>query len=202
MVVKLRVPKKRPRLLNKLEQHIADLPGEAVLRPKNSTIIGRITRPVGVRGEVKAYSESHHPDRLFGLKAITVRIRDGYRKLDVLDTRQVNGQIRLLLKGIESPEEASILTGCEIVVSGDERPDMLEDEYYVDDLIGCRAVADDNTELGIIREVLAQAHHDLWVIDGPIGEVLVPAVKEYIIDVDLHRHMVVIRRVEGLWVDE
>ncbi len=181
---------------------ISSLPGQPAKQPATPVIIGRIARPVGVRGEVKVYSESHEPDRFTGLNEITVRLNESYRRLSVLNTRRTGNFFKISLEGIVNPEDAAVLNGCEIVIDESERLKLPEDEYYVDDLVGMRAVADDGTELGFIQEVLHQDHHDLWVIEGQFGEILVPAIKEFILEIDLNRHCTVIRRVEGLWAED
>jgi len=165
----------------------------------NPISIGRIARPVGVNGDVKVYSISNEPEHLTGLAKITVALPEGFRKLNILRSKRTNNWLRMTLEGIETREDAYLLSGCEIVIASSELPKPSTDEYYIDDLIGCRVIADDDTELGIIKEVMKQGHHDLWVIDGYFGEILVPAVKEYIVKVDVRNHLIVIRRIEGLW---
>ena len=196
-------PKRNPSLRNNPDPPvISSLPGQPAKQPATPVIIGRIARPVGVRGEVKVYSESHEPDRFTGLNEITVRLNESYRRLSVLNTRRTGNFFKISLEGIVNPEDAAVLNGCEIVIDESERLKLPEDEYYVDDLVGMRAVADDGTELGFIQEVLHQDHHDLWVIEGQFGEILVPAIKEFILEIDLNRHCTVIRRVEGLWAED
>ncbi len=175
------------------------MPGRPASKPANPTVIGRIARPVGVRGEVKVYSESLNPERLLELEEVTVSLALDYRKFNVLDIRQTGSCFRFALEGINSPEEAAILSGGEIVVPHTDRLSLPEDEYYIDDLIGCRAVSDDGEELGMIKEIWNQGHHDLWIIDGSFGEILVPAVKEFILGINLAEHSIVVKRVEGLW---
>jgi len=136
---------------------------------------------------------------LLGLEEVTVSLVTDYRKFNVLNIRQTGGCFRFALEGINSPEEAAILSGGEIVVPHTDRSGLPEDEYYIDDLIGCRAVSDDGEELGLIKEIWNQGHHDLWVIDGPFNEILVPAVKEFILGINVDKHSVVIKHVEGLW---
>ena len=166
---------------------------------ENSIIVGRIARPIGVRGEVKVYTESLYPDRIMKFEHLIINTQDGFQKLKVHACERTGNCYRFSLEGIETPEEAAKLSGCEIVIADSERQTLPDGEYYVDDLIGCRAVDDDGAEIGLIREIWQLGHHDIWVIDGFDEEILVPAVKEFILDVDLHRHRVVIKHMKGLW---
>ena len=162
-------------------------------------MIGRIGRPVGVRGDVKVYAESCSPERIIGLERIIIRLNSGYRSLRIKGVRQIGGWFRVSIDGIGSPEAAALLSGAEIVVPSSERVTLPGGEYYVDDIVGCLVLSDGGDEVGFVREVWHQPHHDLWVIDGPSGEVFVPAVREFISEVDLNRHRVVVKWVEGLW---
>ncbi len=148
---------------------------------------------------MKVHLESVNNDRLRKLKQITIAIGNGYRRFKILTVQRIGEHLRLSVDGVNSPEEAALLTGGEIVVSRRDRPDLGVDEYYIDDLIGCRVISSDGEELGLIREVWQQGHHDLWVIDGPLDEILVPAVREFILGVDINEHKVLIKHIEGLW---
>lgn len=196
-------PKRNPNPRNNPDlPKVSSLPGQPAEQPVSPVIIGRIARPIGIRGEVKVYSVSHEPDRFTGLGEITIRLNECYRRLTVLNTIRTGNFFRLSFEGINNPEDAAVMNGCEIVIGESERLKLPDDEYYVDDLVGMRAIADDGTELGFIMEVLHQDHHDLWVIEGQYGEILVPAIKEFILEIDLNRHCTVIRHVEGLWTED
>ena len=166
---------------------------------ENPVIVGRIARPIGVKGEVKVYADSSHPERMLEFEHLIISTPNGYLKLKVCACVRTGGCFRVSLEGIDTPEQAAEFSGCEIVISGRDKPTLLDGEYYVDDLVGCRAVDDGGTEIGLLREVWHQDHHDIWVIDGYGEEILVPAVKEFILDVDLQQHRVTIKRVKGLW---
>ena len=196
-------PQRNPSRRNNHDSlNVSSLPGLPAKQPATPVIIGRIARPIGIQGEIKVYSISHEPNRFTGMREITVRLNERHRRLSVLNTKRTGQFFRLTIEGINNPEEAAILSGCEIVIDESERLKLPDDEYYVDDLVGMRAVADDGTELGFIQEVMHQDHHDLWVIEGQFGEILVPAIKEFILEIDLNRHCTVIRRIEGLWAEK
>ena len=143
--------------------------------------------------------ESTHPERLLRFKEIIVRMHNQHRLLTVESVEQAGSWFRVKLSGLNSPEEAAMFSGWEIITSTAERPKLDEGEFYIDDLIGCVVYTDDDEELGLLREVMSQAHHDLWVVDGFDGEILIPAVKDIIVGVDVRQHRIVIKRIEGLW---
>lgn len=177
------------------------LPGEPTHPIADPMVIGIIARPVGVNGEVKVNKTSEGcPRCLYALeKHVIVRLGEQFRKLIITAQSPTSNWVRYKFEGVDTPEEADTLRGAEIVIPWENRPEKGKDEYYVDDLIGCSVVADDDTELGYLSEVLHFDHHDIWKVDGCFGEVLIPAVKEFVISVDVKSHRIVIRRIEGLW---
>lgn len=175
------------------------MPGEPTADLLDPVVIGRFARPVGVKGEVKVVSPNQSPERLIDLKHITVDLGSACRRFHVDSISQGGKYLRYKLHGFDSPESVSILTGMEIVISEADRTDPGEGEYFIDKLVGCRAVSDDGEELGILTEIWQQSAQDIWVIDGQFGEILVPAVKEFILNVDMERHIITVKRVEGLW---
>lgn len=181
-----------------VKNNVVGLPGTTVSPPVDPIVIGRIARPVGVKGEAKAVSTSGSPDLILNKNRIVIRSQDQYRSLRVSRSQLTGKWIRLKFDGINTPEDVAVLTGAEIVIPAADRPESDEHEYYVDDLVGCTVIADDGEVIGFLQEVWHQGHHDIWVIDGLAGEVLIPAVKEFILSVDLEKHMITIKRVDGL----
>lgn len=179
--------------------NFADLPGEPSKEVLDPVVIGRFARPVGVRGEVKVVSPNQSSERLNGLKSVTVDMQAGYRRFKVENIFDTGSSLRYKLKGFDSPESVAVLTGSEIIIPSAERKDPGKDEYFVDKLVGCRAVSDDGEELGFIVEIWQHSAQDIWVIEGQFGEILVPAVKEFILDVNIDAHIIIVKRMEGLW---
>ena len=162
-------------------------------------VIGSIARPVGVRGDVKAVSTAGHPQRLVDLESVIVGRDNEWSRLTVQAAKLSGKWVKIKFESIDSPEQASRLSGAEIVIPSAERMTLSADEYYVDELIGCSVVSDTGTELGFLVEVMHQAHHDIWVVDGPLGEILFPAVSEHIVSTDVEAHRIEVRYYEGLW---
>jgi 16S rRNA processing protein RimM len=181
---------------------VAALPGEPVESLEDPVVVGRIVRVVGLRGELKVLLESDDPERLQTSESVVIRRNGDCRRLAMKRCQAVGGGVRLSLGGIETPESAAQLVGGEIIAESADRPAIAAGNYYADDIVGCEASADDGTPLGKVREVLEQGHHDIWVVEGKFGEILVPAVKQYILAVDLEAHRITVRRVDGLWDEE
>ncbi|MFH0765033.1 MAG: ribosome maturation factor RimM [Calditrichota bacterium] len=175
------------------------LPGTPGICPHDPVVIGRIARPVGLHGDLKVVVESAAPERFADMKTITLRLREEFRSFEITHCDFSGVWLRLHLTGVECAEIAGLLNGAELVIPASERIQLELDAYFIDDIVGCAVIADDGQELGFIQEIWHQGHHDLWVVDGPRGEIIVPAVHKYIREVDLARHRIYLNPAEGLW---
>ncbi len=162
-------------------------------------VIGKIVRPIGVKGEVKVIFDSGDSERLDGMDSVIVSLRDGCYTFDIESSHALNGYARVALAGVDSIDHAELIRNGELVVSDKDLPPLDDDEFYIDRLIGCNVEADDGEVLGTVQEVIDQGHHDIWSVLGPKGEILIPARTEFIVRVELDARLVVVKRIPGLW---
>ncbi len=167
----------------------------------NPVLIGRFLKPFGLAGELRVRSETMNLDRWKYLKQVYIQngIDSSFYRYEIEKYSLSDNRIRLVLKGVNSSETASLLTNREIFIPEADRAPVAENEFYIDNLIGFSAETEDGDFIGILIEVLQQGHHDLWVFDGPFGEVLIPAIHEFILNVDEEKHGITVREVKGLW---
>ena len=163
--------------------------------------IGVITRPHGVLGEMKVYPVTDDIKRFKGMKEILMGPPEG-QKGD-LSTVRVEGvrfqknMVLLKLSGIESPEEARKLSQYQLYVKREDAIPLSDGEYYVSDLIGLSVLSEKGEKLGILKDVLKTAANDVYVVKGE-REILVPAVKEYVLSIDLPKGEMTVLFVEGM----
>lgn len=163
--------------------------------------IGVITRPHGVLGEMKVYPVTDDIKRFKGMKEILMGPPEG-QKGD-LSTVKVDGvrfqknMVLLKLSGIESPEEARKLSQYQLYVKREDAIPLSDGEYYVSDLIGLSVLSEKGKKLGILKDVLKTAANDVYVVKGE-REILVPAVKEYVLSIDLPKGEMTVLFVEGM----
>jgi 16S rRNA processing protein RimM len=156
------------------------------LSPDDLIQIGIVTKPWGVRGEVKVRLTSDIPDRLAGLEGIW--LFDGgttIRYHAVKGIKQLNDAVALRLEGVDTREAAEEVRNWEVAVPEAERARLAEDEYYIYDLIGLRVEDREGTPLGELTRVWQGAAQDVFEIATADGPVLIPAVAAYVIEIDL-----------------
>jgi 16S rRNA processing protein RimM len=128
-----------------------------------------------------------------------LRLEDG-RTLTVEATRP-HGH-RLLVKFEQVPDRtvAEALRGQVLLVPAADAPPPAAGSFWVHQVVGLEVVTDAGVPLGRVREVLHNPANDIWVTDGPGGEVLIPALGDVVVDVDLDGGRAVVREIEGLTV--
>jgi 16S rRNA processing protein RimM len=105
------------------------------------------------------------------------------------------------LKGIDSLEAARELVGARVYVRREELPAPEEDEYFVADLVGCAVATADGVPVGHVAGVVSGPAHDWLEIRRAGGEeVLLPAVSEFVREVDVAGRRIVVAPPEG-WLD-
>jgi 16S rRNA processing protein RimM len=153
-------------------------------RPGTITL-GRVTKAHGIRGEVKValYADAWEPFR--GLTECVVASPGGpFRLFEIESARDHGRAIVLKFAGIDSPEAASALAGCEVAIPRAEAPPLPEDTFYHYDILGLDVVVGEQT-LGTVREILETPAHDVYVIRGALGDWLLPVTRAHIRRVDV-----------------
>jgi 16S rRNA processing protein RimM len=146
-------------------------------------VIGRVVAPRGIRGELKVEIHTEDPERFHHLPQ--VYLGDGYTRYAVTRARLFKGQALLQLEGIETREDAELWRNAYVYISLNDALPLDADEFYHYQLIGLAVHTEEGEALGRVAEVLATGANDVYVIRGEGGELLLPAIKEVIRQVDL-----------------
>ena len=149
----------------------------------------------GVRGEVRVRLET---DVLANLEAGRRVYVGPQRDPTEIEAFHPGIKPRLKLRGVHTREEARDLRGAEVVVPLADAASLPAGSYYGVELIGARVVALDGEPVGTLREVIATGSNDVYVVRGPDGEVLVPAIPDVVQDFDPERRVLTIDLIEGL----
>ena len=81
----------------------------------------------------------------------------------------------------------------------EEAQDLEEDEYYIADLIGMKVVTEDGTSVGILKDVMETGANDVYVVQDAQGkELLLPAIHQCILDVDIEKNIMTVHLMKGL----
>ncbi len=164
-------------------------------------MIGRIARAHGVRGELRVEVLTELPERLTWLERVYLsRDPDDEEPeaVTVTNVRFHKGQALVTLTGTTSREAAEELRSSYLLVPIAEAIPLEEDEYYYYQLEGLEVVSDEGERLGTIREVLETGANQVFVVDGPAGELLLPNTEEVVLEVDLEAGRMTVHLLAGL----
>ena len=150
-------------------------------------IIGEITKPQGVRGELKLRPATCDVSRFEGLKTVFLREGEGYREVRVHVRSYCDDAVFLSMEGVNSRDDAEKLRGSFVYVDRAHAVELDEDSNFICDLEGLEGIADDGTRLGKLVEVMQPGGGDVYVFQGKKGEILVPALKSVVLKVDLQK---------------
>lgn len=158
------------------------------------TAVGRVTKPHGTAGEIRVYAfESGAPNLRRGRPVWVAGLQ---RR--VLRMRFDRDEYIVKLDGVNDRDAAEALRGelFEIPDAQVRRND--EESYFLHELIGLEVVTQEGEELGKIIEVLQPGANDVYVVKGPRGELLVPAIADVIYEIDTSTGRMVITPLAGM----
>ncbi|MFP4343593.1 MAG: ribosome maturation factor RimM [Anaerolineales bacterium] len=163
--------------------------------------VGRIGRPHGVRGELRAEILTDAPERLPEIPQVYLGRR--HTPYKVQSVRLHKGMMLLQLEGVEDRDAAEALRGALVQVAVQDALPLEEGEYYQYQLVGVDVETEAGEPLGQIVEVLNLPEaNDVLVVEGARGEVLLPVTQEVVVDLDLEARRLVVRLLPGLLADE
>ena len=148
-------------------------------------ILGRVVKAHGVRGEVKValVAESWEPFRTLG-RCWLGPPAGPYQPFRLERGQGCGREVALKLGGVDTPEAAAVLVGHEVAIPRGEAPALPEGTFYHYDILGLQ-VWEGDRPLGSVREILETPAHDVYVVQGPTGEWMLPATRAHIRRIDL-----------------
>ena len=159
--------------------------------------VGVITTTHGVRGEVKVFPTTD-PERFLDLEYVILDAGREMKKLEIRNVKFFKNLVILKFDGIDNINDIEMYKGRDLWVPREEAQELDEDEYYIGDLIGMEVFTEEG-HFGIVKDVMETGANEVYIIDSDVhGEVLVPAIKQCIENVDVENGKMQIRLLEGL----
>jgi 16S rRNA processing protein RimM len=163
-------------------------------------LIGKIVNAHGVEGAVKVYSyagssSAFNPGSMILVKNTTDPSEKFYR---IKSSKPYKRFVILILDGIDSRNLADNLKGCELFIERAMLPELEENTYYWEDVIGLSVYTADDVFLGRIESIIETGSNDVYVVTNGKREVLVPAMESVVLKIDLDRKTMKVNLPEGL----
>lgn len=161
--------------------------------------VGIITSTHGVKGEVKVFPTTDDARRFKRLKEVIVRTNKEEVTLEVEGVKFFKQFVILKFSGIDDINEVEKYRKATLWVPRKNAVRLSRNEYFVADLMGLRVLNEEEEEIGTIRDVMETGANDVYVIDLKDGrELLLPAIKQCVLDVNVEEGFIKVHILEGL----
>ena len=159
---------------------------------------GKIINTHGVKGGIKIESWCDCPEILLELTDIYFKKGDVYEKRKIISSTVMKRHVMAYIEGINDIDSAAALK--ETVIYADREDIPLDDgDFFIIDLVGLPVIdVDSGVEYGTISDVFNTGASDIYTVKTPDGERMIPAVPEFVIEIDLERGIFV-RPIEGMF---
>ncbi len=149
--------------------------------------LGKIVNTVGLKGEIKVYPFVDY----------IPKVKKVYIKNSLMEIERARNQKNIVvikLKGIDTIEQAENLKGLMIEMEREDAPKLPKGTYYISDLIGFEVYTDEGKLLGKLDDIFNTGANDVY----QVGEILLPAIKDVIKQIDTENKKIIVHLIKGL----
>lgn len=161
--------------------------------------VGIITKTHGLRGEVKVFPTTDDVHRFKKLKEVILDTGREKITLEIEEVRFLKNLVILKFKGIDNINDIERNTGKSLYVTRENAVKLGKDEYFIADLIGIDVFDEEGRRLGVLKDVIETGANDVYSIELENSqELLLPAIKQCILDVDIDNKKMKVHVLDGL----
>ena len=160
--------------------------------------IGQIVNTSGLKGVLKIKPFTDDINKFSKLKTIYIDLKNELKSFEIEKVYFNKNMVFLKLKGIDTVKQAEEYRNYYLKI--ERKNDKLEENsYYIVDIEGCEVYTDNQKLLGIVSEVFSTGSNDVYVVNGNDGkQILLPAIKDVIKQVDIKNKKIIVHLLEGL----
>lgn len=160
--------------------------------------VGAITSTHGLNGEVKVFPTTDDPKRYSSLKEVWLDTGREKLGLKVERVRYFKQFVIVKFRGLDHIEDVEKYVKKNLYVTRDHAVKLRDNEYFIADLIGLSVTNEQGRDLGVLTDVLATGANDVYVVTKEGKELLIPAIRQCILNVDLEAGRMRVHLLEGL----
>ncbi len=161
--------------------------------------VGIITATHGLKGEVKVFPTTDDVKRFKRLREVILDTGKERIGLEVESVKFFKQFAIVKFKGIDDISAVEKYRKASILVTRENAVRLKKDEYFIADLMGLKVRDESDSEIGVLRDVMETGANDVYVIDLTDGrELLLPAIKQCVLEVDPKGGFMKIHILEGL----
>lgn len=161
--------------------------------------IGQIVNTFGIKGQVKIVPFTDDITRFDELKEIYVEKKNELKLFQIEQVNYKKNMVILKLKGIETVEEAEKLRNCYLKIDRKDAKKLPKDTYFIVDLLGLDVYTDEGKLLGRVDDIYNAGSSDIYVVKDELGkQILLPAIRDVLKEVDLENQKIIVHLIKGL----
>jgi 16S rRNA processing protein RimM len=149
-------------------------------------VIGKVVSVNVPKRELRIVPETSHPERFNEMQELCLKTEQG-RMIDMTLTGiRVAGSAFVAKVETDDEEQIASVRKASLIISPEERFQLPEDEYYMDDLVGLIVKDKEGSVIGRLSDILETPANDIYeVLDGEGREILLPAIEDVILKIDI-----------------
>lgn len=160
--------------------------------------VGRIINTHGIRGELKVFPLTDNLDRFDDLKI--VYIGNNKEKVEIEQVKYHKGLAIIKLKEFHNINQVLKFKDDFLYIDVEDKVELPEDHYFIFDIVDCNVYDTKGRKIGVVTDVLQYTSNDVYVVKDmeKNKEYLIPAVKEFVVDIDVENKKIIIDPIEGM----
>jgi 16S rRNA processing protein RimM len=164
--------------------------------------IGEIIKAQGIRGELKVLPLTDNLKRFGQIRRLYFKAKDGLCELKLIRYRPFQGYVLLKFDGIDDLTAAEALGRGLVFIPRQERPRLPAGSYYYDEIEGLKVLTGNEKLLGTVTQVISTGSNDVYCVEDASGsQILIPALKSVIQEINLEQGKMVVELPPGLLED-
>ncbi|MDF2840515.1 MAG: rRNA processing protein RimM [Clostridia bacterium] len=160
--------------------------------------IGQIVNTQGVRGEIKVYPLTDDASRFNKLKEVYVESKGEMIKYQIESTKHLKNTVILKLKGVDTMNDAEKLRDLYLKVGRWDAVRLPKDAFFICDIVDSEVYDIHGVLLGKLYDVLETGANDVYVVKTEGKDILIPALKQVVKEINLQTKKIIVDLPEGL----
>ena len=161
--------------------------------------VGVITSTHGIRGEVKVFPTTDDPARFKKCKSVLLDTGKERKEMKIESVKFFKQFVIIKFQGFDNINDIEMYKGKSLYVTRENAVKLKKDEYFIADLIDCKVVDEEEQEIGVLTDVMQTGANDVYVVQMLDGkELLLPAIKECVLGIDIEGRVIKVHVMDGL----
>lgn len=160
--------------------------------------VGRIINTHGIRGELKIFPLTDDINRFDDLKI--AYLGNNKEKVEIEEVKYHKGLVIIKFKEFDNINQVLKYKDDFLFIDINDKVQLPENHYFIFDIVDCTVYDTKGQKIGIVTDVLQYSSNDVYVVRDheKNKEYLIPAVKQFVVDIDVEHKKIVIDPIEGM----